>query len=87
LLGIGAIAALVIGWQVAAFAVHDTGAFELDGNANNQAAAGDDWDNVCHQVTITNDQQATPPTPSPTSVLARATRAARLRSIGWRSRI
>src|SRR5262252_1563759 len=35
-----------------AFAVHDTGAFELDGNAvNNPAVPGDDWDNVCHQVT------------------------------------
>jgi hypothetical protein len=33
-----------------AMAVHDTGAFELDGNATNGAAAGDDWDNVCHQV-------------------------------------
>jgi hypothetical protein len=32
-------------------AVHDTGAFELDGNATNAAATpGDDWDNVCHQV-------------------------------------
>jgi hypothetical protein len=32
-------------------AVHDTGAFELDGNAtNNPAVLGDDWDNVCHQV-------------------------------------
>jgi hypothetical protein len=51
ILGIGVIAALVIGWQVAAFAVHDTGAFELDGNATNDAAvSGDDWDNVCHQV-------------------------------------
>jgi hypothetical protein len=31
--------------------VHDTGKFELDGNAvNNPAVAGDDWDNVCHQV-------------------------------------
>ena len=37
---------------VPAFAVHDTGAFELDGNAtNNPAVPGDDWDNVCHQVT------------------------------------
>jgi hypothetical protein len=55
LLGIGVIAALVIGWQVAAFAVHDTGKFELDGDATNQAAkAGDDWDNVCRQVTGTN---------------------------------
>jgi hypothetical protein len=51
LLGIGVIAALVVGWQVAAFAVHDTGAFELDGNATNAAAVpGDDWDNVCHEV-------------------------------------
>ena len=34
-----------------ALAVHDTGAFELDGNAvNNPAVNGDDWDNVCHQV-------------------------------------
>jgi hypothetical protein len=32
-------------------AVHDTGAFELDGNAVNGPAPGDDWDNVCHQVT------------------------------------
>ena len=35
---------------VPAFAVHDTGFFELDGNAVNGAAPGDDWDNVCHQV-------------------------------------
>jgi hypothetical protein len=46
LLGIGVIAALVVGWQVAAFAVHDTGAFELEGNAVNDAAPGDDWANV-----------------------------------------
>jgi hypothetical protein len=37
-----------------AAAVHDTGAFELDGNAVNGAAPGDDWDNVCHQVTGTD---------------------------------
>ena len=38
-----------------AVAVHDTGAFELDGNAvNNPAVAGDDWDNVCHQVLQTD---------------------------------
>src|SRR5205085_1839429 len=36
-----------------ASAVHDTGAFELDGNAVHQTT--DDWDNVCHQVTITDD--------------------------------
>jgi hypothetical protein len=51
LLGIGVIAALVIGWQVAAFAVHDTGAFELEGDATNDPTVnGDDWDNVCHEV-------------------------------------
>ena len=43
--------AAVIALGVApALAVHDTGVFELDGNAVNGAAAGDDWDNVCHQV-------------------------------------
>ena len=30
-------------------AVHDTGRFELDGNAT--SSASDDWDKVCHQVT------------------------------------
>ena len=44
-----------------ASAVHDTGAFELDGNAiNNPAVPGDDWDNVCHQVLrsgLFDDQQ------------------------------
>jgi hypothetical protein len=45
-------AAVVALSVVPALAVHDTGAFELDGNAtNNPAVAGDDWDNVCHQVT------------------------------------
>jgi hypothetical protein len=43
-----AIALTVFGGS--AGAVHDTGAFELDGNATNGAAPGDDWDNVCHQV-------------------------------------
>jgi hypothetical protein len=45
---VGAAATFIPG----AAAVHDTGAFELDGNATNDpAVAGDDWDNVCHQVT------------------------------------
>jgi hypothetical protein len=54
---IGAIAAATL--SVAAIgiwsanAVHDAGLLELDGNANNGAAAGDDWDNVCHQVSAT----------------------------------
>src|SRR5438046_9915022 len=36
-----------------AFAVHDAGNFELDGNAvsGNATPAADDWDRVCHQVT------------------------------------
>jgi hypothetical protein len=38
-----------------AAAVHDTGAFELEGNAVNEPVPGDDWDNVCHKVTVTND--------------------------------
>ncbi|HZC71123.1 MAG TPA: hypothetical protein VE442_10530 [Jatrophihabitans sp.] len=46
---IGTAAALTF-LAVSASAVHDTGAFELDGNAVNGAAPGDDWDNVCHQV-------------------------------------
>ena len=54
------IAALFAAGMMTAFdippvaAVHDTGAFELDGNATNGPAAGDDWDNVCHQVLHTD---------------------------------
>jgi hypothetical protein len=49
-------AAAMVAFNVApAAAVHDTGKFELDGNAvNNPAVAGDDWDNVCHQVLHTD---------------------------------
>jgi hypothetical protein len=47
-----AIALTVFGGS--AGAVHDTGAFELDGNATNGAAPGDDWDNVCHQMIHTD---------------------------------
>jgi len=38
-----------------ALAVHDEGLFELDGNAVNQAAAGNDWDQV-HAGTSSADQ-------------------------------
>jgi hypothetical protein len=53
--GLIASSVLVLGsiYMLPASAVHDTGSFELDGNANNQAAPGDDWDNVCHQVSAT----------------------------------
>jgi hypothetical protein len=57
----------LIGMTPAA-AVHDTGAFELDGNAVNGAAPGDDWDNVCHQVLHTDCS-----TTSDTSALGGAT--------------
>lgn len=40
-------------WISPAEAVHDAGVFELDGNAVNEGL--DDWDNVCHEVTVTND--------------------------------
>src|SRR6266536_894596 len=47
-----AIALTVFGGS--AGAVHDTGAFELDGNPTSSAATpGDDWDNVCHQAAPT----------------------------------
>jgi hypothetical protein len=52
-LAAASVAVLAMGIAIpAAQAVHDTGAFELDGNAvNNPAIPGDDWDNVCHEVT------------------------------------
>jgi hypothetical protein len=49
-----ATAAIALFGATPAAAVHDTGAFELDGNAVNGAAMGDDWDNVCHQVLHTD---------------------------------
>jgi hypothetical protein len=54
-LAVASSVAAVIALGVApALAVHDTTAFELDGNAVNGPAAGDDWDNVCHEVTGTD---------------------------------
>jgi hypothetical protein len=50
LAGASSIAAVIALGVAPALAVHDTGVFELDGNAVNGPAAGDDWDNVCHQV-------------------------------------
>ena len=52
-----------------ALAVHDAGVFELDGNAtNNPAVVGDDWDNVCHQVTGTDCSTTSDTTFGATSV-------------------
>jgi len=48
---VSSVAAVIALGVAPALAVHDTGAFELDGNAVNGPAPGDDWDNVCHQVT------------------------------------
>ncbi|HEU5034192.1 MAG TPA: Ig-like domain-containing protein [Mycobacteriales bacterium] len=55
---VGAVVMLLSAYALAgptAQAVDKTGVFELDGNATHQTA--DDWDNVCHQVTITDDTQ------------------------------
>jgi hypothetical protein len=52
--GVIASSVLVLGsiYLLPASAVHKTGAFELDGDATNAPLTpGDDWDNVCHQVT------------------------------------
>jgi hypothetical protein len=62
LLGIGVIAALVIGFQVAAFAVHDE-VFQLEGNAVTDvpplppapASAVDDWENVFEGTSSAED--------------------------------
>jgi hypothetical protein len=49
------VACAALFWIGGASAVHDSGVFELDGNATNAAATpGDDWDNVCHQVIHTD---------------------------------
>src|SRR5262250_1281177 len=43
---------LAVYTAIPAFAVHDTGLFQLDGNATTvNPPPGDDWDRVCHQVT------------------------------------
>jgi hypothetical protein len=62
-----------------AFGVHDEGVFQLDGNATEADTTGaidppgdpvefgDDWDQVCHQVTITDDTGNTIPNECTTS--------------------
>ena len=78
LLGLGVIAALVIGWQVAAFAVHDTGVFELDGNATDDpTVAGDDWDTATAKTFISEPNWARKP---PVALLVLPPPASRLRS-------
>jgi hypothetical protein len=54
------IAALALMFTAGAQAVHDIGAFELDGNAaDNPAGGADDWNNVYQQITLdTNDTGA-----------------------------
>jgi hypothetical protein len=54
-------------FAISALAVHDTGAFELDGNAVNGSAPGDDWDNVCHQM-LGSDCSTTSDTSGATAV-------------------
>ena len=43
-------------FAISAMGVHNTGAFELDGNATQRSEqyVGDDWDNVCREVLGTN---------------------------------
>ncbi len=54
--------------SMAALAVNSTGAFELDGDATNAAGtAGDDWDNVCHEV-LGSDCSTTSDTSGATAV-------------------
>ena len=62
LLGIGVIAALVIGWQVAAFAVHNEGVFELEGNVVDDTpdALPDDWENVFEHTDSADDTAFVP---------------------------
>jgi hypothetical protein len=60
-----------------ASAVHDVGVLQLDGNAETSVQsdppASDDWDRVCHQVTVTDDtdnsipDQCTNPNPGDTT--------------------
>jgi hypothetical protein len=58
LLPIAAVMALGLFYITGAQAVHDTGAFELDGDATSESgdggAAPDDWDRVCRQVVGSN---------------------------------
>jgi hypothetical protein len=50
LLSLVAAVALGLFYIAGAQAVHTSGGIEMDGNATNGPAVGDDWDNVCHQV-------------------------------------
>jgi hypothetical protein len=68
---------LLAGLAGSASAVHDVGVFQLDGNAQTSVQsdppASDDWDRVCHQVTVTDDtdnsipDQCTTPNPGDTT--------------------
>jgi hypothetical protein len=62
-LAAASVAALGVFMVANALAVHDVG-FELEGNAITDDAALDDWDEVCHEVTITNDPPADPTDPT-----------------------
>ena len=62
-------------FAISAMGVHNTGAFELEGNATNDpAVAGDDWDNVVARSWV-------PTAPRPAAWVPRT-----LRSRGYRSR-
>ena len=76
---LGALAALALALAPQARAVHDTGAFELDGNAT--SATDDDWDRVCHEVTVTNDPA--PPNAIPNECVTATDTASTSTAVSW----
>ena len=53
------VACVALFWIAGAQAVHDDGFFELDGNAVNGLAVGDDWQNICPTSTPPGDAACT----------------------------
>src|ERR687897_2482926 len=53
------VACMALFWIAGAQAVHDDNLFELDGNALNGAATGEDWQNVCPADTPPGDASCT----------------------------
>ncbi|MDW2173112.1 hypothetical protein R7Z48_27185, partial [Vibrio sp. 1567] len=50
------------------WAVHDLGTFELEGNATDDAVAGDDWENIYDGSDSANVDTGILPDPSPISI-------------------
>ena len=73
LLGIGVIAALVIGWQVAALAVHDEGKFQLDGDATTNTVPPAPSPATTGTASVTRSRSQGPRRRHPRPVRARTT--------------